>query len=335
LAEQSRRRLLRATDNLLEGIERLRLSGVLQLPEPIRARLDDAARQVGDPIGPGWPATLDAAHEHVFRIQGQILRGGGRPSWRTEPAARSSPNLPELSLPGRHQHDTEAEWRHQVRLVVQRAHDRAVYLAAQTRAARGAGDDPLAATRGAEAESAQQSFGQLSRDAERITRTPMPVDSPPTLPTNGRLRFADLVIDIDRQEVHQAGAAVRLTRHEQACLTALVANRGRVVTREAMQHLVSGAEPTLPIRSRTLDVHFSRVRSKLGHPSYLETIAGVGWRVSDFTPREATTVESSGAVRERRRAERRVWARGSPSSPPPTTRPAGPSIDRPSGRLRP
>jgi hypothetical protein len=83
-----------------------------------------------------------------------------------------------------------------------------------------------------------------------------------------------------------------------------------------------GDEPTLAIRSRTLDVHIAHLRAKLGHPPYLETLVGIGFRAA---PRSASHAESEPGVdqiRGQRRATRRAWAWASPASPPAPVPPA-------------
>src|SRR5262245_66231313 len=109
------------------------------------------------------PVTLAAAHDYVFRLQRLLLRvGGWRPSTPAPAVASPTPtSVPLLSLPTRGDSEAETEWLEQVRLVLQRAHDRARYLDAQARAAQrvpGVGGETLAARRGSEARAAHQSI---------------------------------------------------------------------------------------------------------------------------------------------------------------------------------
>ena len=70
----------------------------------------------------------------------------------------------------------------------------------------------------------------------------------------------------------------RLTRKEFALLEELARNQGRVMTREVLLDRVWGL--AYYGDSRTLDVHIRRLRQKLGEPDLIETITGVGYRLS-------------------------------------------------------
>ena len=88
-----------------------------------------------------------------------------------------------------------------------------------------------------------------------------------------------LVIDPSTFSVRCRGREVRLTRKEFSLLTELARNQGRVMTREVLLDRVWGL--TYYGDSRTLDVHIRRLRQKLGDPSLIETVTGIGYRLSD------------------------------------------------------
>lgn len=88
-----------------------------------------------------------------------------------------------------------------------------------------------------------------------------------------------LVIDPSTFSVRCRGREVRLTRKEFALLSELARNQGRVMTREVLLDRVWGL--TYYGDSRTLDVHIRRLRQKLGDPSLIETVTGIGYRLSD------------------------------------------------------
>jgi DNA-binding response OmpR family regulator len=96
---------------------------------------------------------------------------------------------------------------------------------------------------------------------------------------NGVLR-----IDPATFSVRCHGQEVRLTRKEFALLTELARNQGRVMTREVLLDRVWGL--TYYGDSRTLDVHIRRLRQKLGDPALIETVTGIGYRLSDTRKRE-------------------------------------------------
>ena len=87
-----------------------------------------------------------------------------------------------------------------------------------------------------------------------------------------------LAIDPSAFSVRCRGREVRLTRKEFALLEELARNQGRVITREALLDRVWGL--AYYGDSRTLDVHIRRLRQKLGEPAIIETVTGVGYRLS-------------------------------------------------------
>jgi DNA-binding response OmpR family regulator len=102
-----------------------------------------------------------------------------------------------------------------------------------------------------------------------------------TAPVRGaRYAFDDIEIDFDRQEVRRAGASVSLTPLEFKLLSALIAARGRVLSREQLIATVWG-EGTF-ITDRVIDTHMTNLRKKVepapNHPRYLVSIRGTGYR---------------------------------------------------------
>ena len=87
-----------------------------------------------------------------------------------------------------------------------------------------------------------------------------------------------LMIDPSAFNVCCQGRDVRLTRKEFALLEELARNHGRVMTREALLDRVWGL--AYYGDSRTLDVHIRRLRQKLGEPGLIETVTGVGYRLT-------------------------------------------------------
>ena len=93
-----------------------------------------------------------------------------------------------------------------------------------------------------------------------------------------------LVIDPASFSVKCRGNEVRLTRKEFALLSELARNTGRVLTREVLLDRVWSMNYYGD--SRTLDVHIRRLRQKLGDPSLIETVTGIGYRLSDTRKQE-------------------------------------------------
>jgi DNA-binding response OmpR family regulator len=92
--------------------------------------------------------------------------------------------------------------------------------------------------------------------------------------------YADehLRIDFERSSVLLDGTRVVLTRKEYELLVYLVRRAGDAIPRPILLHAIWGYASG--VRTRTLDAHICRVRSKLGLYShdYLETIFGRGYR---------------------------------------------------------
>lgn len=91
-------------------------------------------------------------------------------------------------------------------------------------------------------------------------------------------RVGDVRLDHGSRQVWVGEDEVRLTRKEFDLLRMLVQAEGAAVTREALMSSIW--ETAWVGASRTLDVHVSALRSKLGHPTMIETVRGVGYRIS-------------------------------------------------------
>jgi len=96
------------------------------------------------------------------------------------------------------------------------------------------------------------------------------------------LEVGEVRLDPARREVTLDGAVLELSRKEFELLHLLMRNAGSVVTRERLIDEVW--DPNWFGSTKTLDVHVSGVRRKLGddsaQPRYLHTVRGVGFRFS-------------------------------------------------------
>ena len=100
----------------------------------------------------------------------------------------------------------------------------------------------------------------------------------PQEPAARRLGFGLLELDEERHVVRWAGEPVRLTAKEFALLVALLAARGRVLTRQMLLEDVWGY--SYGEGTRTVDVHIRRLREKLpGLAPAIVTIKSLGYRV--------------------------------------------------------
>jgi two-component system response regulator RegX3 len=94
------------------------------------------------------------------------------------------------------------------------------------------------------------------------------------------LEVGDVRIDAARHEAYVRGDAVALPLKEFELLELLVANAGRVLTRDVLIDRIWG--PNYFGDTKTLDVHIKRLRAKIetdpGNPSRIVTVRGVGYR---------------------------------------------------------
>ena len=94
------------------------------------------------------------------------------------------------------------------------------------------------------------------------------------------LEIGDLRLDPARHEVTHTGSPVELTRKEFELLRLLMQNAGAVVSREQLIEDIWDVNWFGP--TKTLDVHVSALRKKLGDdpaaPRYVHTVRGVGFR---------------------------------------------------------
>jgi DNA-binding response OmpR family regulator len=97
--------------------------------------------------------------------------------------------------------------------------------------------------------------------------------------TGERLVAGDISIDVPGRTVTAFGKPVELTGIEFDVLVALVRRAGRVVARDAL--LSEAGRGDVVVGERTVDVHVSHLRQKLGDdprsPRLIKTVRGVGY----------------------------------------------------------
>jgi DNA-binding response OmpR family regulator len=91
------------------------------------------------------------------------------------------------------------------------------------------------------------------------------------------LTIGGLKIDRRTRKVSVDGLPVALTPKEFDLLAFLAADAGAVLSREQILAEVWDAHWYGP--TKTLDVHVASLRRKLGDPSWIETVRGVGFRL--------------------------------------------------------
>jgi DNA-binding response OmpR family regulator len=110
----------------------------------------------------------------------------------------------------------------------------------------------------------------LARIAARLRR--------PVMQRTSAVRVGELTVDLDQRRVAVAGETVDLTRVEFDLLAALARRQGSAVSRAWLaEHVL---DPEREGGERTLDVHMSRLRKKLGAAAAaIATVWGVGYRL--------------------------------------------------------
>ena len=95
---------------------------------------------------------------------------------------------------------------------------------------------------------------------------------------DGRLRFADVVVDLDQAQVTRAGDPVELTRTEFDLLVAFLENPRRVLGRDRLHEQVWGYDTEVGVN--TVEVYVGYLRRKLeagGRPRLIQTVRGFGY----------------------------------------------------------
>jgi two-component system response regulator RegX3 len=94
------------------------------------------------------------------------------------------------------------------------------------------------------------------------------------------LEVGDVRLDVGRHEAFVRDELVALPLKEFELLELLMANAGRVLTRDVLIDRIWG--PNYFGDTKTLDVHIKRLRSKVerdpAHPEHIVTVRGVGYR---------------------------------------------------------
>ena len=101
----------------------------------------------------------------------------------------------------------------------------------------------------------------------------------------GRIEFGGFSLDFDKRKVTLDGSSVELTVKEFDLLSLFIGNPGRTYSRTDLLNLVWGYQ--YKGYEHTVNSHINRLRSKIevdpGHPRYLKTVWGVGYRFAEIT----------------------------------------------------
>lgn len=87
-----------------------------------------------------------------------------------------------------------------------------------------------------------------------------------------------LTVDLRTRRVHLDGRELELTPKEFDLLALLAADPGAVIDRQRILEEVWDTHWYGP--TKTIDVHVASIRRKLGDPAWVETVRGIGFRLS-------------------------------------------------------
>lgn len=94
-----------------------------------------------------------------------------------------------------------------------------------------------------------------------------------------RITVGDISIDVAGREAQVAGKPIELTGLELDLLVALARRAGKVISRETL--LAEAGRSDVNVSERTVDVHISHLRQKIGDdprsPTRIRTVRGVGY----------------------------------------------------------
>ncbi|MGM9899025.1 MAG: response regulator transcription factor [Bacilli bacterium] len=89
----------------------------------------------------------------------------------------------------------------------------------------------------------------------------------------------DISLDLDKHICYCHNEEIELTVKEFSILKILLENKGKVVSREDILEELWG--DTDGLQSRTVDMHIKSLRKKLNDESLIQTVFGVGYKVSE------------------------------------------------------
>jgi two-component system phosphate regulon response regulator PhoB len=101
--------------------------------------------------------------------------------------------------------------------------------------------------------------------------------------TTRSLSLGDLSLNTETHEAGVGSDAVKFTLTEFRLLAALLQAQGKIMTRSVLMSRAMG--PGVTVTDRTIDVHMTSIRKKLGSAATLiKTVRGVGYRATADAP---------------------------------------------------
>jgi OmpR family response regulator RpaB len=108
-----------------------------------------------------------------------------------------------------------------------------------------------------------------------------------TIVTSGIIAMGGIKIDTNRRQVYKQNEKIRLTGMEFSLLELLMSKSGEAFSRASILQEVWGYTPERHVDTRVVDVHISRLRSKLeedpSNPDLILTARGTGYLFQKIT----------------------------------------------------
>lgn len=103
--------------------------------------------------------------------------------------------------------------------------------------------------------------------------------------TKKTYQISNLIVDLEKQSVWKNNEKIKLTNLEFNLFLLLITNAGKKLSRKKILDNIWGYTPERYIDTRVVDVHISRLRSKLeedpSHPDLILTARGTGYLFRD------------------------------------------------------
>lgn len=113
-------------------------------------------------------------------------------------------------------------------------------------------------------------------------------------PSAGILAIGNIKIDTNKRQLYKHNEKIRLTGMEFSLLELLISNSGEPFSRASILQEVWGYTPERHVDTRVVDVHISRLRSKLeedpSNPDLILTARGIGYLFQKITNHIDTTL---------------------------------------------
>ena len=115
-------------------------------------------------------------------------------------------------------------------------------------------------------------------------RVNSPAESDPALTGNSVLTVGNLILNPERRTLSRGGDSIELTAVQFDIIHGFMRHPGRVFSRNEILEFFQ--DVAWDGYERTIDVHIKNIRKQLEpdreNPRYLETVRGVGYRLSEF-----------------------------------------------------